>query len=487
MIRVLRLLVLIAAGVLASSAPGSAQRLIFATPSVAQTGFAETFSAMASPRSLRGGDLDPTKWSTARLTPDGVSVPRPNHVRPATIPSGIRSTFSGGTSVYPPDDTLIQDAAGARSARLMSAIVIQEYGHVGYMIRQPFDFASRTGTITADVDAWSQGILGTYITIDLTQDPVPATSFAIDQNQEPGPRAKDGLFIQWSGGADGTPNTIGAVLTYTNYTMTTVSPSFTVSGVDRPLVSPGKLNHIQIQVSTTHLVVYESDYSTDDVTFPNQRRIYEADISLAFSRGYVHIGARNHSTTKFMYPETSVYYWDNVTFDGPRLPTPRAYEIADNTVISHNSSPPEGLPEYNFTRLAWEVSDGSGRTQGLWDAADASAHRDPFAIPSVNISGITAATLTLNTFVNAVSHTATTSWGLLYRFNTGTWRTRLLTAAEVAMLNTDLGTAGYLALAIDVPTGDLTSGTNTLEFNTVAVPQDYAPTVFNIDLLVHAS
>jgi hypothetical protein len=461
--------------------------------------FRDSFAVMASPRSVRGGDVNPLLWSTARFTPDGVSVPRPNHVRQAVIPVGIRSTFTDGIPVaadgygnpagelvYPPNDLLIQDAAGARAARLMMAIVIQEYGHVALMARQPFDFADGYGIIECTVDAWSEGTLGTYPTIDITSEPVPATSFGFAQNQEPGPRAASGLFIQWSGGALGTANTIGMVFVYDDFGMTQITPTFEVTGGNRPLVTAGSLNRIQIRLSSTRLIIYESDCSLDDgLTFPNFRRIYEADLDLPFTRGYVHVGARNHSTTKFFYPFTSVYYWGFVAFNGPVLPRPRAYEVDDNHTTGHNSSPPVGLPEYDYQRLAYEVSDGVGRQQGLWNAADTPAHISPFSIPSVNLAGATSATLTLNCFVNAVSQTPTTSWGIKTRFNSTTWRTRLLTATEVNVLDTDLGSAGYLALAIDVPLGDLVTGTNTLEFDMVNIPMDFAPMVLNIDLLVN--
>src|SRR6185436_12086400 len=270
--------------------------------------FRETFNVLTSTRG-RGGDLSSAIWATARFTPDGVITPRPNHVRTATIPSGIRSTFLGGTLVFPPDDYLIQDPSGARAARLMSAIVIQEYGHCTRMPRQPFDFANRTGVIRFTVDAWAQGILGTYVTVDITEEPVPCTSFGILQNVEPGPRPNKAIMLQLSEG-DTSLNTVGPVLVYDNYAMTTVSPSFTVTGGSRLAVSPGSLNLIEIRLSTTNITVYGSDYSTDDgVTFPNFRKIYEATISLPFTRGYIHFGERNHSTTKFDFPETSVYYW----------------------------------------------------------------------------------------------------------------------------------------------------------------------------------
>ena len=57
----------------------------------------------------------------------------------------------------------------------------------------------------------------------------------------------------------------------------------------------------------------------------------------------------------------------------------------------------------------------------------------------MNTSGITSATLTLNAFFNAVAHTASTNWGISYRFNGGTWRNRTLTAGDIASINAIAG------------------------------------------------
>ena len=39
----------------------------------------------------------------------------------------------------------------------MTAVAMQNYGVNSYMIRQPFDFAGRTGKIVFDVDAVDRG------------------------------------------------------------------------------------------------------------------------------------------------------------------------------------------------------------------------------------------------------------------------------------------------------------------------------------------
>jgi hypothetical protein len=56
-------------------------------------------------------------------------------------------------AVFPPNDTLICDRSATASTRQsLTAVAIQDYGNNSYMIRQPFDFAGRSGRITFDVD-----------------------------------------------------------------------------------------------------------------------------------------------------------------------------------------------------------------------------------------------------------------------------------------------------------------------------------------------
>src|SRR5687768_3982144 len=69
--------------------------------------FCDTFEQGPSAVRGRAGDLDPVKWSAARLAPQDLSGfgPVANPVTVAPVPqcrAGVTAT-----SVYPPDDTLI--------------------------------------------------------------------------------------------------------------------------------------------------------------------------------------------------------------------------------------------------------------------------------------------------------------------------------------------------------------------------------------------
>jgi hypothetical protein len=365
------------------------------------------------------------------------------------------------------------------SRRLMTAVSIQNYGVNSYMPRQPFDFAGRTGKIDFDVDPYQNP--DGYVEIELTDAPVPATTFREFQNFEVGPVPNNGLSLKFL-----SPDDCGATpvntMVYNNYVGTIITPTFDHAN-GCAAISQGSLNHFEVQISQTHVDVYGSDFSTDNgVTFPNYKLLYSADISLPFTRGYVHFNAKNHATMKYGFGPDAVFHWDNLGFDGPVIPAPRAYEIPDNTTTTTY------IPDNNTTtgqeqNLGYQLLDGTtGKPAGIYDPVNLISS---LAFQNVDISGVTSATLTLNAYFNASTHTADTSWGVSYRFNGGTWRTRNLTAGDLADINAIAGgPLGMLSMLINVPVTDLVQGTNTLELLPLNAPMDYPPVVTNIDLLL---
>jgi hypothetical protein len=141
---------LVGSGAFLWRAPG---RAASASCGLTNAAFCDTFDEGPAAVRGRGGDLDPARWSAARLAPSDFSGfgPVANPVIAAPIPP-CKDSFPA-TSVDPPDDTLICDPGPSLSAQLMTAVAIQNYGNNSYMIRQPFDFANRTGKIVFDVDA----------------------------------------------------------------------------------------------------------------------------------------------------------------------------------------------------------------------------------------------------------------------------------------------------------------------------------------------
>jgi hypothetical protein len=362
----------------------------------------------------------------------------------------------------------------------MTAAIAQNYGNNSYMILQPFDFANRTGKIVFDVDAVSVSGLASFIGIDLTQDPIPAPTFQERFNFETGPIPNSALMLKWSDNCNtnGTAINLGNVMVYNNYVASIIVPSYAVSGAGCAATKQGFVNHFEIDLSQSHIDIYGSDYSPDGQTFPNFRILYSADLSLPFTRGYVHVAARNHATIKYGYGPDWVYHWDNIGFDGPVISSWRAYEIPDNsttgTYSMYNNAP--------IMNLGYQLLDGTtGPAAGIYDPTNPVG---PLRFQGVNVIGAAGALLSLNASFNSISHVANSTWGVAFQFNGGPWHNSLLTATQVQILNANVGANGNVGLLMDVPVADLVNGTNTLAMVPVNAPMDYKPTIANIDLIL---
>jgi len=456
-----------------SAAPGT-------TCGLTSPAFCDTFNAGPSALRGRAGDLNPAAWSAARLAPQDISSfgPVANPVTTAPVPA-CRANLPV-SSVFPPNDTLICDATSTRSQQLMTAVVAQNYGMNSYLIKQPFDFAGRTGKIVFDVDAVVVNWLGGFFSIDITEDPMPAPTFREFGNYEHGAFPRNALIIRWSDNCltQGTAITLGKVMVYSNYQGTIIEPSFVAGPFTTPgcvTTRPQFLNHFEIQLSQNRLEIYGSDYSPDDgQTFPNFHRLYSATLNLPFTRGYVHVAARNHASKKYGYGPDQIYRWDNIGFDGPVINNSRTYEIPDNNTMGSY----QGAQIMN---LGYQLLDGTtGKPAGIYNPT---SNVGPLQFQGVDIAGASGASLTMNAYFNAMTHTATTSWGVRYRFNGGAWRDRFLTAAEVQVISA-VDADGNIGLLVDVPPGDLRNGTNTLDMVPIGAPMDILPTVANINLVV---
>lgn len=452
-----------------------------------QAAFCDTFDEGPSLLHGRAGDLDPSKWTIGRLAPadlNGIGVANP--VRVAPIPN-CRSSFT--SPVYPPYDTLICDPDASGNRQLMTAVAIQNYGNNSYMIEQPFDFAGRTGKIVFDVEAAMTSGLGAFPGVEITDQPVPAPAFQEFHNFEAGPIPQNGVMLKFtnncgSAGSEGqyaTLSALGNLLIYNNYVMTMVTPSYTADDSACLKAKPGFLNHIEIDLSQTHIDVYGADYSPDGVSIPNLHLIYSADINVSFTRGYVHMSAHNHATIKYGYGPDGVIHWDNIGFDGPIISGDKYYEVADNTTmgtyVMYGSDP--------IMNLGYLLRDASTGNPGMFDPYNLIA---PLQISGVDTSSSTSARVSMNIAFSPLG-TADTTWGLQYRFNGGTWRTRNLTAIEANEVNGQLGnpdpgSAANLLLLMDVPFTDIKNGTNTLEVLPVNAPMNYPPVMANIDLIL---
>ncbi len=397
----------------------------------------------------------------------------------ATIPT-CRAGI--GTQVSPGSDTLVCDANGdIASSYLLMAVAAQNYGQNTLRVRQPFDFAGRTGKIVFDAQGYVFNPLYGWISLSVIEDPAGVPSYSLGDtgttNEEGGAAPRSGFEVQFGTGCGGFPS-VGFGLT-----MLDVFNDYkdTVSSVDQPACisgQEGKLNHFEITVSQTQIEVSVSPVSADGKTFEPVAKVKTFDVDLPFTRGYVELSTYNHATLKYSqngdYGSTHVYdawltRWDNVGFDGPVIGNTREYEIADSLIPGMNSWNFEGP----VTSVGYRVP----------DAKDGPNTKLTFK--SVDLAKATSARLSLVSWYlnNDGNNPPSDKFILRYRLNGKAWHDRPLTPGEIALL-TNSHSQGQLAQTIDVPVPDLVSGDNTLEFVATGISQGYPPAVSSIDLIL---
>ncbi len=381
--------------------------------------------------------------------------------------------------VVPDGDTVICDPNDSiDSNHLLIAVGAQNYGQNSYRIRQPFDFAGRTGKIAFDAEAYVvSGLLG-FVSIAVTEDPMSIPSFGAGakgtSNDEGAivPRNGFEVIMQNTCGGYVEPPVVGIRMfnVFHDSQATYAVPPNPPACVS---TAEGKLNHFEIEVCEDKVTVSATPVSANGKTFGPLKQLYTAPVSLGFSRGYVIISVHNHATIKYSHDngfgaahpyDAWVARWDNVGFDGPVVTHTREIEVPDSLTQGMDT----GQPVTNIGYRVADVATGPGGTLEL---------------RGVDLDHVASARLAFSAWYLNNPLDGVGKYSLRYRWNGAAWRDRALTAAEVATL-TGGNNQGAIAQTIDVTMSDLVGGNNTLEFVTANVPQNYPPAVANVDLVL---
>jgi hypothetical protein len=446
---------------------------------LAAAAFCDTFEAPASQPRGRSFELDSRRWSLARNASDlgkAVEVGR-------ALVSQCRSDVPG--EVYPPGDTRICYGNSAiQSNHLLTATAAQYYGSNAYRIRQPFDFAGRTGKVVFDADATANGLLG-WIAIAVTEEPIPSPSFSAipgSGNFEGGVIPKNGLTVELHGTCSPGGSKVTMIHEYRNYA--DYDHDFDYGESACFSVAHHHLNRFELRLSQTRVELWATPYSDDGVHFGTASLVASADLGLTFTRGYVQLVVRNHATTKYWKdgdpPDAKdawIVRWDNVGFDGPVINNTREFEVPDSLVQT-----PSGVEVGYFLQDVNVAQKTTVSIHGVMGAAQAVRAR------------LTMNVRYLGSFTN---YQGLSSWALVYRLNGKAWRSYDLTAAEESLMSSGVvlkgemaGQAnpqiiGVLGHVFDVPVSDLVEGDNVLEIATSnMVPIGYLPTLANVDLIL---
>jgi hypothetical protein len=451
--------------------------------------FCETFEAGPAAGG-RAGELDPARWSVARGEPYSPSLfDDAFRVPPAQI-GACRAGLSN-TRVLPDSDVLVCDPTPTIPTRhALAAAAEQNYGLATYRIRQPFDFAARTGTIKLDMDLSNNG-LGGWPALVIAEDPSPLPSF---DWQERGSGPRNGLEIEFGTGWCNTAHTLEPIVyTFNDYLQTSHIPSFDCA-IPHATTGVGALNHVEIYLTQTHVEVWTSDVSPDGVTFPNLHMLWSGDVALPFSRGYVSLALRNHATLKYWLGSAATMRWDNIGFDGPTVTGWREYSAPDSLTSYH------GLNGCTMGGAAcqWEgdviaanptdadrvkcaqtmcTYDGDGRNVGY--VVPSVGVDDTVAPVALHFAGVAKGdarrarlilAATYPWFMWADMFPPPTHLDLRFRVNGGAWHDRFITAVEANAFmdfNPSLGgagaSAGFLNQAIAVDLAELHDGDDLFE------------------------
>jgi hypothetical protein len=407
----------------------------------------------------RGGDLDEAAWSYARYghpagqtfflrgpfsTNDSQEYPATFCGEPFTnLLPGSDAKFCQGTGVD-----------GSPSSQFNEVLDDEgDFGFNSFRIRQPFDFTDRTGTIVLDVDAkvnpLNQGH-GWWIEVWITEDPGP-----MPYHEAPTvsafPRSGVGFAFQFGGdcpepssASDSAPwqNSLESVTVTRDYEILHSLQFWEFVDHGRCFkVADTVLNHLEFRISQDKAEFYASDFD-DPESFKLRSSVEGLD--LAFTRGYVHFQHAAYNAPKDgNVTAAQTFRWDNIGFDGPTYPTPRAYEVPDNE-LEHE-----------------------GRITTGYDLSSGEAQR--FTLEAVDTEDAVGASLNFSLFA-AVGQT------LQYRLNDGEWHD-----FEVRGPASRTGT-GKRTFSIPVSLDELTDGENAVEFKIADVAE--FEMIGNIDLTI---
>ena len=397
---------------------------------------------------------------------------------------------SGVSNVNPDNDIIVCDSTSGHLGQFETAMVAQNYAMLALRPRQAFDFAGRTGAITFNVDAITEGEGSWLPALYVTDEP---TSGAINSSSVMGLLPNNGIGLNFNdqcGVTDASKTKVDNVFVYNN----TVETSVPLNNTTCIATKRGFLNHIEVLLSQTSVQVWASDYSPDGVTFPNFRMIGSASISLPFTRGYVHFEQKQRAPVK---NEPGTYtqgyannYWSNLGFDGPIITPEVASEVADSLTVDPNSANNTDAHIAGALNIGYGLLNNPYSMFSCCNSSGQTTTIGSFSLPNVNLTGVTSAKLTFSVTYTYLSPNFTPqNVALHYSLNGGPWQNpnpQPNYAAEQLCTGCPGAPAGGGGVLYSFPinVSNLVSGNNTISFAVDNSVNSYPPVVANIDLLL---
>jgi hypothetical protein len=436
--------------------------------------FCDTFDN-ASPGG-RAGDLDDANWSVARIS----TMINRSFYQP-WVPATAEACGTTKDAVVP-DNDIFFCAGGGTPSMHMNDVEHDNGGFTihSYRIRRPFDFTDRTGVIAFDVGAKGSvpGGHGIWFNLVISEEPVPAP---YQQGGQIALFAKAAVVIEFEAAgtsiecpADMKTNSVSTIYVEKDYHIVNTY-QYLPDRNPKPCFSTEEevMNHVEVRVSKTSVEVLVSDAGKPETL----RSIVKVDdksdgVSLPLTKGYVNLQQTHYNAAKSMLmPSYATYHWDNIAFDGPAYPNPRAYEVPDS-LVSYNV--PSAQTDVGYMLKPDGMSTHMGSVQ-------------PFKLSNVDLTNAMDAAITLNAWSFCPGE------ALYYRLNGGDWRKYdcpFSPACEgCGDGNAAPGTCDTSARAVVMPVqlSDLKQGDNTLEFKTDRTDINSDVVVANAELSVNVS
>lgn len=292
-----------------------------------------------------------------------------------------------GPSTPPPGDARVCNGQYVESQNDGGAIT----GITSYP-KQPFNFTGRTGTVVFDVSGDGTGTHGAWPEFTITDEPVPG----IRSSNSPGnpPRAQNEVGIRFDGcGGQATDQTGPGQIYYTIGGVYGEVNSGTHGCVTKG--HPTAMNHVKVEVSTTHIRVSMSDgggtvmHVVADENLP----------TLGFSQGLVWLNDMHYNARKAVEPgETGTQFdhsfaWDNLGFDGPKTYRDLGFDVPyanvvggtsaeGDTMVSEGYHVPYGPTTLTVTGVRWDQTPTKAKV-----VFNRSANGDDPASVDVSING----------------------------------------------------------------------------------------------------
>jgi hypothetical protein len=313
--------------------------------------------------------------------------------------------------------------------------------------KQPFDFANRTGRVTFDLSADSDGSHGAWPEFVITDKPVPGTRVSISAGIPPGAANEVGFSLDGCTSGPGGSTGVGAVFVTRNGVYSDVSFSSTGCVTKG---SARSMNHFEVRLSQNHLEVWGTDAGSTTL-----RQVAVADnLGLTFTKGLVWLNDVHYNARKAVEPcecgtqFNHTFTWDNLGFDGPKTYRDLGFDVADANVAG--AAAPAGDPT---RRVGYTIGTGPVTL------TTASVRRDQTP---------TAAQVVLNTYSFAPTVPSIS-------INGGPW---IDTAWPTGWV-----TFNWSSISIPVPLDQVHDGPNTITFKSA----DPSTTVSNISIILVAA